>query len=250
MQGSQPVDFWAFNRADFYEFLSCEHTKPSIEKLYPGLGDSGYTNRRRPIVTVVEDNSPGQHDMQFAACDPTRYSELGFEGEHASCQENLHSALRSVGIEWGFIPQPWNLFTNFFINPDATFSVKAPQDETGGQHHPVGGDDDAHRGVRLSAGPESYVRGQPHRYPGRSSKGRMRVFGVNGLDSVQRQRRSLALGDFFGGLLPCIEPPFAHKSRHDAALDRGDLAGAIAPNDNRVRKTVEDMYGCLSTIGE
>ena len=131
LQGSQPVDFWAFNRADFYEFLSCEHTKPSIEKLYPGLGDSGYTNRRRPIVTVVEDNSPGQHDMQFAACDPTRYSELGFEGEHASCQENLHSALRSVGIEWGFIPQPWNLFTNFFINPDATFSVKAPQTKPG-----------------------------------------------------------------------------------------------------------------------
>ena len=131
LQGSQPVDFWAFNREDFYEFLSCEHTKPSIEKLYPRLGDSAYTNRRRAIVTVVEDNSPGQHDMQFAACDPTRYTELGFEGEHASCQENLHAALQEVGVQWGFTPQPWNLFTNFFINPDDTFSVKAPQTQAG-----------------------------------------------------------------------------------------------------------------------
>jgi len=131
LEGSQPVDFWAFNREDFYEFLSCEHTKPSIEKLYPRLGDSAYTNQRRAIVTVVEDNSPGQHDMQFAACDPTRYAELGFEGEHASCQDNLHKALEQVGIHWQFTPQPWNLFTNFFINPDATFTVKAPQTQPG-----------------------------------------------------------------------------------------------------------------------
>ena len=78
LEGAQPVDFWAFNKDDFYEFLSCQHTKPSIEKLYPGIGDSAYTNKRRPIVTVIQDTA-GQHDMQFAACDPTRYRELGFE---------------------------------------------------------------------------------------------------------------------------------------------------------------------------
>ena len=33
LEGHQPVDFWAINRADIYEHLSCEHTKPSIEKL-------------------------------------------------------------------------------------------------------------------------------------------------------------------------------------------------------------------------
>jgi len=130
LEGAQPVDFWAFNKDDFYEFLSCQHTKPSIEKLYPGIGDSAYTNKRRPIVTVIQDTA-GQHDMQFAACDPTRYRELGFEGEHASCQENLHQTLSSVGHEWPFTPQPWNLFTNFFINADGTFSVKSPETKSG-----------------------------------------------------------------------------------------------------------------------
>ena len=131
LEGAQPIDFWAFNREDISEYLSCEHTKPSIDKVYPGLGDSAYTNHRRPIVTLIEDNSPGQHDMQFAACDPTRYVELGVEGEHASCQDNLHQALTSIGIELEFTPQPWNLFTNFFINPDGTFTIKAPDSKPG-----------------------------------------------------------------------------------------------------------------------
>ena len=131
LEGSQPVDFWAFNKADHLEFLSCEHTKPSIEKLFPHVGDSAYTNRRRRIVTVVDDTSPGQHDMQYAACDPTRYADLGVVGYHESCQENLHTALRGFGIVLQFTPQPWNLFTNFFINPDGSFTIKAPESRPG-----------------------------------------------------------------------------------------------------------------------
>lgn len=131
LEGQQPVDFWAFNKENPREFLSPEHTKPSIEKLFPHRGDSAYTNLRRPIVTVVEDNSPGEHDMQFAACDPARYRQLGVTGEHASCQDNLHTSLATVGLSMEFTPQPWNLFTNFFINPDGTFTIKPPATKSG-----------------------------------------------------------------------------------------------------------------------
>ena len=131
LKGSQPVDFWAFSKADHLEFLSCEHTKPSIEKLFPHVGDSAFTNRRRRIVTVVDDTSPGQHDMQYAACDPTRYVELGVEGYHESCQENLHTALGSFGITLQFSPQPWNLFTNFAIQPDGTIRIESPESKAG-----------------------------------------------------------------------------------------------------------------------
>jgi uncharacterized protein YcgI (DUF1989 family) len=131
LEGAQPVDFWAFSKTDPLEFLSPEHTKPTIEKLIPAVGDAACTNRRRAIVTVVEDNSPGQHDMQYAACDPTRYRQLGVKGEHASCQDNLHKALGQFGIRLGFTPQPWNLFTNFFINPNGTFTIKAPETKAG-----------------------------------------------------------------------------------------------------------------------
>lgn len=131
LRGAQPIDFWAFNRKDIYEYLSCEHTKPSIEKLFPHEGDAAYTTHRRPIVTLVEDSSPGQHDMQYAACDKWRYKELGHKGRHASCQDNLHTALGTLGLSLPFTPQPWNLFTNFFINRDGTFTVKAPASKPG-----------------------------------------------------------------------------------------------------------------------
>jgi uncharacterized protein len=131
LRGQQPVDFWAFNKRDVYEHLSCEHTKPSIQKLFPHQGESAYTTHRRPIVTLIEDHSPGQHDMQFAACDRWRYKELGAKGKHASCAENLHLALKKLGIDLPFTPQPWNLFTNFFINADGTFTIKAPETRPG-----------------------------------------------------------------------------------------------------------------------
>jgi uncharacterized protein len=131
LRGQQPVDFWAFNKRDIYEYLSCEHTKPSIEKLYPHEGDAAYTTHRRPIVTIIEDHSPGQHDMQFAACDKWRYKELGAKGKHASCTDNVHAALKTLKLKLPFTPQPWNLFTNFFVNPDGTFTVKAPDTNPG-----------------------------------------------------------------------------------------------------------------------
>lgn len=151
LRGEQPIDFWAFNRADIYEHLSCEHTKPSIEKLFPRPGEAAYTTHRRPIVTLVEDRSPGEHDMQFAACDKWRYLELGATEDHASCQDNLHKALASLGLSLPYTPQPWNLFTNFFINPDGTFSVKAPATRAG-DHVVLRAEMDAH--VVVSACPQ------------------------------------------------------------------------------------------------
>jgi uncharacterized protein len=135
LEGSQPIDFWAFNRDDIFEHLSCEHTKPSIENVYPRLGNSAYTNHRRPIVSLVEDHSPGQHDMQYAACDIYRYKELGWDSEtqgyHNNCQDNLHLGLNDLGLSLPYTPQPWNLFTNFFLHPDGSFDVRAPATKPG-----------------------------------------------------------------------------------------------------------------------
>jgi hypothetical protein len=69
--------------------------------------------------------------MQFAACDKARYKELGVKGRHASCQDNLHIALKSLGLSLPYSPQPWNLFTNFHINRDGTFTIKAPATKPG-----------------------------------------------------------------------------------------------------------------------
>jgi len=58
--GEQVVDTWAFNRDDLGEFMSMEHTRAHTLRLVPQVGDILRTNRRRPILTLVEDTSGGR----------------------------------------------------------------------------------------------------------------------------------------------------------------------------------------------
>jgi uncharacterized protein YcgI (DUF1989 family) len=116
--GGQVVDTWAFCQQDISEFHSAEHTRASVGKLFPALGEAFVTNRRRPILRYEEDHSPGTHDMLIAACDPTRYEQLGFMGWHASCEENLRSAMAAVGHSDVCVPQPINVFMNTPFLPD------------------------------------------------------------------------------------------------------------------------------------
>jgi uncharacterized protein YcgI (DUF1989 family) len=110
--GSQVVDTWAFNSGDLREFMSMEHSRASMLKLTPGVGDALVTNQRRPILRVVADTSLGVHDTLIAACDPSRYQELGAEPGHANCSDNLAMALRELGCEGVDTPCPLNLFMN------------------------------------------------------------------------------------------------------------------------------------------
>src|SRR5690242_16123916 len=80
--GEQVVDTWAFNAADTGEFMSMEHSRATMGKIIPAVGDSLVINRRRPILTIVEDTTPGIHDTLLAACDRYRYELLGAKGHH------------------------------------------------------------------------------------------------------------------------------------------------------------------------
>ncbi len=107
--GHQVVDTWAFCDPDVAEFMSMSHTRVSLGSLFVAVGQSAVTNHRRPIVTLVEDSSPGVHDTLMAACDRYRYELLGAL-EHANCADNLAGALNSLGLSSMHTPDPWNLF--------------------------------------------------------------------------------------------------------------------------------------------
>ena len=69
--GEQVVDTWAFNSADRDEFMSMDATRATLVKLRAETGDSYYSNRRRPILTVIEDTSPGIHDTCLLYTSPS-----------------------------------------------------------------------------------------------------------------------------------------------------------------------------------
>lgn len=120
VEGGQVGDLFAFAVADPGEYASAGHTRVAIRKLFPRPGDPVLTNRRRPILSVTEDTSPGRHDMLYAACDPARYELLGAGPSHRSCVANLRQALREQGIEAAVVPQPLNVFMDVQVREDGT----------------------------------------------------------------------------------------------------------------------------------
>ncbi|MBV9014568.1 MAG: urea carboxylase-associated family protein [Alphaproteobacteria bacterium] len=111
-KGQQVVDTWAFSEADLTEFMSMEHSRVAMGRIIPGIGDALVTNRRRPILTLIEDNSGGIHDTLFAACDRWRYELLGCDGYHDNCTDNLATAMQALGLTVPETPSPLNLFMN------------------------------------------------------------------------------------------------------------------------------------------
>lgn len=110
VDGGQVGDLFAFRVADPGEYLSASHTRAHTSRLFPAVGEQFVSSRRRPLLELVADDSPGVHDMLIAACDPERYRALGAGDDHASCAANLRRALAVREIETLGVPQPLNLF--------------------------------------------------------------------------------------------------------------------------------------------
>jgi len=110
------------------EYLSLPHTRAASHKLVPEVDDELLTNLRNPIITLVEDTTPGAHDTLTAACDANQYTALGVDKpeEHGSCAENLVLALKELNetaglkgakavgadITVNIAPTPLHLFMN------------------------------------------------------------------------------------------------------------------------------------------
>lgn len=155
--GTQVVDCWAWNAADLAEYMSMEASRVWSRRLNPIVGDSFVTTRRRPILTLVEDTSPGVHDSFMAACDRHRYELLGVQGYHRNCLDNMVEAMRELGLE---PPQPilasFNIFMNIAVEPDGRSLATKPAVSRPGDFITMRADMDCV--VAFSACPQDIVR--------------------------------------------------------------------------------------------
>jgi len=125
-KGQQVVDTWAFNADDLREFMSMEHSRVSLGGIIPKVGGVFVTNKRRPILTVVEDTSGGIHDTLVAACDRYRYEGLGCTEYHDNCTDNLAAGLGGLGLTPPETPSPLNLFMNIPVIDGNTIEFRPP----------------------------------------------------------------------------------------------------------------------------
>jgi uncharacterized protein YcgI (DUF1989 family) len=129
--GSQVCDFFALVENEPYEFLSMEHCRTSLGRVYVRKGDILVTNRRCPLIEIVEDASPGVHDILIASCDLPRYQQLGCEGYHDNCTDNFKMSLLAIGITPIYVPSPFNIWMNIPVSENGDYAWEAPVSNRG-----------------------------------------------------------------------------------------------------------------------
>lgn len=125
LEGQQVGDFVALNAQDYRERLSTCYTRSMLRRLYVREGDQLYTNHRRPILEIVEDQT-GRHDLTLAACDRTHYVQRFGLPDHPNCLDNLGAALAPYGLELWQVPEPFNIFQNTVVDVDGNYQYSAP----------------------------------------------------------------------------------------------------------------------------
>ena len=131
LEGEQVADLVAFGSEDSGEWLSSGRSIDYANTIYLTTGHVLYSNRSRPMFTIVQDDV-GRHDFLLTPCSPETFQILYHtHSYHPSCLENLSRNLKPFGIAPDLIPTTFNLFMNVEIGPAGTLSILPPRSRAG-----------------------------------------------------------------------------------------------------------------------
>ena len=131
LEGEQVSDLTAFARADTSEWLSSGRSMDYANSIYLTTGHILYSNRSRPMFTILEDDV-GRHDFLLTPCSRETFEIIYKNTEpHPSCFENLWRNLAEFGIAPDAIPTTFNIFMNVEVAPDGTLAVLPPKSKAG-----------------------------------------------------------------------------------------------------------------------
>lgn len=129
--GEQVSDLTAFAREDTREWLSSGRTIDYANTIYLTAGHLLYSNRSRPMFTIVED-TVGRHDFLLTPCSPDTFRLLyDLDAYHPSCFENLSKHLAEFGITPDMIPTTFNAFMNVVVLPTGELRIDPPPSRPG-----------------------------------------------------------------------------------------------------------------------
>jgi uncharacterized protein YcgI (DUF1989 family) len=130
-EGEQVSDLTSFSLADPAEWLSSGRTIDYANTIHVTTGHTLYSNRSRPMWTIVED-TVGRHDFLLTPCSPETFAILyKHQGHHPSCFENLSRALGPLGIVPDAIPTTLNVFMNVEVLPSGELRILPPRSRAG-----------------------------------------------------------------------------------------------------------------------
>jgi hypothetical protein len=129
--GEQVSDLTSFSHDDPAEWLSSGRTIDYANTIYVTAGHTLYSNRSRPMWTIVED-TVGRHDFLLTPCSPETFTIIyKTTAHHPSCFENLVRNLAPFGIAPDAIPTTLNLFMNVEVGVDGELRILPPRSRAG-----------------------------------------------------------------------------------------------------------------------
>lgn len=130
-EGEQVSDLTSFADDIRGEWLSSGRTIDYANTIYLTRGHVLYSNRSRPMWTIIED-TVGRHDFLLTPCSPEMFQILYHTiGHHPSCFENLARALEPFGIPPNAIPTTLNIFMNVEVLPSGELHIGPPRSRPG-----------------------------------------------------------------------------------------------------------------------
>ena len=130
-QGEQVSDLTSFGFDEPSEWLSSGRTMDYANTICVTTGHTLYSNRSRPMWTIVED-TVGRHDFLLTPCSPETFTIIyKTTTHHPSCFENLVAALTPFGIEPDMIPTTLNVFMHVAVAADGTLQILPPLSRAG-----------------------------------------------------------------------------------------------------------------------
>lgn len=131
LEGEQVADLTAFADADKTEWLSSGRSIDYANTIYLTKGHILYSNRSRPMFTIVADDV-GRHDFLLTPCSRETFEIIYKNTDpHPSCFENLWRNLEDFGIAPDSIPTTLNLFMNVEVGADGTLKILPPRSKAG-----------------------------------------------------------------------------------------------------------------------
>ena len=132
IEGVQVADLLAYNLADMDEVVSSGRTLDYAETIRLTTGHVLYSNRSRPMLTIVEDDV-GTHDFLLTPCSVDTFRHFyPDQPEHRGCFGNLAAALAPWGVTPDRIPTAFNCFMNVPIDgATGQLTVEPPLSKAG-----------------------------------------------------------------------------------------------------------------------
>lgn len=130
--GEQVADLFAANSADVAEVLSAGRTFDYAERIFLTTGDTVYSNRSRPLFTIVGD-TVGRHDFLLTPCSADTFRIIyGHAAPHRGCLGNLAAALAAYGVTADMIPACFNVFMHVEVDGHSgRIAVRPPLSRAG-----------------------------------------------------------------------------------------------------------------------